>query len=59
MTATVCRWALQEHKTGVFVESQFVPEENTLHHTYFLRIFDGLDPQVVTAIIAQIASVIV
>ncbi|KAG2088170.1 uncharacterized protein F5147DRAFT_781090 [Suillus discolor] len=51
MTATVCRWALQEHETGSFVESQFLPEENTQYYSRYHAIFKGLDAKAVAALI--------
>jgi hypothetical protein len=56
MIATVTRWALQEHSTGFFVESQFSPEANIQHHARYLTLFNGLNPNVITAITVQITS---
>ncbi|KAG2084275.1 hypothetical protein BD769DRAFT_1397700 [Suillus cothurnatus] len=44
MIAMVTRWALQEHSTGFFVESQFSPEANIQHHARYLTLFNGLNP---------------
>ncbi|KAG0701538.1 hypothetical protein DFH29DRAFT_875849 [Suillus ampliporus] len=56
MTATVCRWALQEHGTGFYVKSQFLPDENTQCYAHYHAIFEGLDPKVVAALVIQITS---
>jgi hypothetical protein len=56
MIATVCRWALQEHRHGFFRESQFSLEENEEHHARYLIIIDGLLPTMVAAIITRITN---
>lgn len=54
MTTTVCQWVLQEHGTGIFIKSQFLPDNNMQHYAYYHAIFKGLNAKAVTALIVQI-----
>jgi hypothetical protein len=44
MTATLCRWALQERKTGRYIASFFVPEAHRVHHDHYVSLLESLPP---------------
>ncbi|KAG1900170.1 uncharacterized protein F5891DRAFT_1188868 [Suillus fuscotomentosus] len=50
ITATFGRWALQEHCTGRYIPSLFLPEINRTHHDHYVSMLNALSPSQLDAI---------
>jgi hypothetical protein len=49
-TATFCRWALEERRTGRFIASTFVPDANRTHLNRYKLLLDGVSPSQMAAL---------
>ncbi|KAG1729744.1 hypothetical protein EDD22DRAFT_853065, partial [Suillus occidentalis] len=56
VTATLCRWALQEHKMGRYITSLFVPEMHRVHHNYYVSLLESLPPSHLVLLTALLLS---
>ncbi|KAG1876118.1 hypothetical protein C8R48DRAFT_669315 [Suillus tomentosus] len=50
MVTTLCRWALLERRTGLYIQSTFFSSENEVHHSRYISLYDALTPSEVAAL---------
>ncbi|KAG1880224.1 hypothetical protein C8R48DRAFT_767028 [Suillus tomentosus] len=58
ITATFCRWALQERDTGRFISSMFLPEVNRTQHDRYVLLLEALSQPTLDALTSRLLAII-